>query len=171
MNSTTVTQKQYIRYMLVAGLVAVSLGGWLLHLKIHPVSEDAEYFIPAISGILSVFIIPALFLYRKTIPYAYVISGITVIVGTVTMGHLSIVHLGEKGFTLYNVLFETLLADIAVLWTKLVLAKSIFELDLLQSAEQLKRTGRFFRYPNWGYWFVHLFAISTVYTLGHFLWR
>jgi hypothetical protein len=68
------TQKQFIKYLLIAGLAAISLGGWLLHLKIHPVSKAPTYFIPALSGVLSVFIIPFMFLFRRTVAYAYVIS-------------------------------------------------------------------------------------------------
>ncbi|MFP4081816.1 MAG: hypothetical protein ACLFVG_03550 [Candidatus Aminicenantes bacterium] len=31
--------------------------------------------------------------------------------------------------------------------------------------------GKFFRYPNMGWWWVHLVALSAVYALGHFIWR
>ena len=164
-------QKQSIRYLLLAALAVISLGGWFLHLRIHKPEANPGNWVPAVSGFLSVFIIPAMFMFKKTSAYAYVINGITVIIGTVMMSHYSIAHFHGKELTIYNILIGTLLADVALLWGKLLIGKAIFEIDMLQSGEQLKRTGRFLHYPNMGYWFVHLFAISTVYALGHLLWK
>jgi hypothetical protein len=162
-------QKNKLRVLLVTGLFLVSLGGWLLHVRIHSPSKlDANY-IPFIIGLLSWTIIPAMFLFRKTTAYAYVINGMMVIIGTITMTHFSLVHLPAH-ITYRTPFTGTLLADIAILMTNFVLGKSLFELEMLKTEETPGRQGRFFRYPNMGWWLVHLFALSTAYVLGHFLW-
>jgi hypothetical protein len=33
------------------------------------------------------------------------------------------------------------------------------------------RHGRIWRYPNMGWWWVHLFALSVVYAAGNLLWN
>lgn len=171
MASNVVTQKQLLKYLLVTSLVAISIGGWLLHLRIHPIGDKYANFVPAAAGVVSIFVVPFLFLFKKTLPFAYVITGIIAIVGTITMGDMSIGLLEEKGVSLANIFFQTLFADILILWAKFFIAKAVFELELLHSDDQPRRTGRFFRYPNMGYWLVHLAAIGAVYALGHALWR
>lgn len=49
------TQKKMIRTTLIACLFFLAFGGWLPHLRIHPLAKDAKNAIPLISGILSVF--------------------------------------------------------------------------------------------------------------------
>ncbi|MFQ3675429.1 MAG: hypothetical protein SNJ64_02670, partial [Endomicrobiia bacterium] len=83
------TKKEYIKILLIIGLVFISLGGWFLHMRVHPANTDKINYIPYISGILSVFIIPCLFMFVKTTPYAYLINGMIVIIGTITMVHYS----------------------------------------------------------------------------------
>lgn len=163
------TQKKYIKIVLVCGLTVISIGGWLLHYRVHPPSEEAANYLPFLIGIISIVIIPVMFLYRKTMAYAYVINSMIVIIGTITMAHFSLTHL-IKPVTLYTIIFNTTLSDIAILWTKFALGRAIFELELLQTNTDLKRKGRYFRYPNTGWWLVHLAGMSIVYALGNILW-
>jgi hypothetical protein len=164
------TQKQKLRLLLVVGLAFVSLGGWLLHGRIHPPSKLSVDYIPFIVGLISFTAVPIMFLFRKTVAYAYVINGMLVIIGTITMTHFSLAHPPEQ-ITFASVIGKTMFPDIAILFVNFILGKAIFELELLSSDNSPARHGRFFRYPNMGWWWVHLLALSAVYTLGHFLWK
>jgi hypothetical protein len=163
-------QKEKVRVLLVLGLFFISLGGWLLHMRIHPISKLAAGWVPLIAGLIGVTAVPVMFLIRRLAAYAYVINGMLVIIGTITMAHFSLAHPPEK-FGLQTLFMGTLLPDILVLFTNFMLGKSLFELEMLKTEETAVRHGRFFRYPNLGWWFVHLFALSAVYALGHLLWK
>ncbi|MCG6537366.1 MAG: hypothetical protein L7F78_22310 [Syntrophales bacterium LBB04] len=163
-------QKQKVRAFLVAALFFISLGGWLLHMRIHPISKLAVNYVPFLAGLISVVAVPVMFLFRRTMAYAYVINGMVVIIGTITMAHFSVAHPPEQT-KLQTLIMGTLFPDILVLFTNFMLGKAIFELEMLKNEETPARHGRFFRYPNMGWWYVHLFALSALYALGHFLWK
>jgi hypothetical protein len=156
------TRKNVLKTTLITGLVFLSLGGWLLHTKIHPPLVHGYGFVPFISGIISVIILPAMFWFRPTLAYAYVINGMLVILGTITMAHFSLVKFGSPFL---------LLPDILMLWGKFVVGKAIFDLDLLHTDQDAQPKGRYFRYPNTGWWLVHLVGWSVVYALGNILWK
>lgn len=182
-------RKKMIRATLVAGLFFFALGGWLLHLRIHPPAKGADYLIPFISGIVSVFCLPLLFWFRRTVALAYIINGFLVIIGTITMAQFSIVNF--KGpVTAISIILTTTLADIAILWGKFGIGKALFDLESLNphtncDVASIKTTigvgvksdtdtaakGRFFRYPHMGWWWVHLFSLALVYTLGNVIWK
>ncbi len=164
------TQKQNLRVLLICSLFFLALGGFLLHGRIHPVGEDSWDVIPAVSGIFSVVVITLLFCFRRTIAFGYVLNGMTVIIGTIAMTHFSLKN-APSVWTLQSVLFITLLAEIAILWGKFVVGKALFEIELLKQPADAVRKGRFFRYPNMGWWWAHLVALSVVYTLGYLIWK
>jgi len=163
-------RKQTVKATLVFGFFFLALGGWLLHLRIHPPAKEADNLIPFISGIISVFCLPLFFCYKRTLVSAYVINGFLVIIGTVTMAHFSIVHFRET-VTWTNVLLMTTAADIAVLWGKFALGKALFDLEFLKSETDTVPKGRFYRYPHMGWWWAHLAGIAVVYTLGNLFWK
>lgn len=156
------TRKSTLKLTLIAALVFLALGGWLLHLRTHPPLQETENLVPFISGIASVVILPVMFWFRPTLAYAYVINGMLVILGTITMTHFSIVELGTP---------FGLLADIALLWGKFAVGKAIFDLEMLKDDKDIQPKGRYFRYPNTGWWLVHLVAWSVVYAAGNILWK
>ena len=162
------TQKQYLKVTLIAGLILLSLGGLLLHLRIHSPAEDFTNKIPFIIGIISLVVLPVMFFFKKTVPYAYVLNGMIVIIGTITMAHQSLAE-SLKEITLSAILFRTTFADIMILFTKFAIGKALFELERTTNLESV-HTGRFLRYPNMGWWIVHLIVMSVVYILGHLLW-
>ncbi|MBI5399088.1 hypothetical protein HZB07_00530 [Candidatus Saganbacteria bacterium] len=163
-------RKELLRRTLLIGFVFLSLGGWLLHLRIHQPFAHNYNLIPYISGIISLFVLTLLFSFRKTVAYAYAINGILVIIGTIVMAHFSVVNF--KGpLTLSAILLNTLLADIFLLWGKLVVGKAIFDLEILSTDQEVVSPGRYFRYPNMGWWYIHLVALSIVYILGNILWK
>ncbi|MCB4792535.1 MAG: hypothetical protein LHV68_11715 [Elusimicrobia bacterium] len=162
--------KQKLKLILITGLVCTALGGWLLHLRIHTIQSNPSNYLPFLSGIFSIIILPLMFYFRPTVTYAYILNGMTVIIGTITMAHFSIANLPPE-ITLGTIILRTTFADIMLLFTKLFIGKAIFDLNTYNPEGSSTIKGRFFRYPNMGFWWVHLFAMSVVYTLGHVLWR
>ncbi len=164
-------KKDYLRITLILAIFFLALGGWLLHLRIHPIAEDPEHFVPAVAGFISVIIIPVLFMFRSTISFAYLLNGMTVIIGTITMAHFSIEKF-PPAWTLQTILFGTLLADIALLWGKFAVGKALFDMEsALQHPEEPVREGRFFRFPNMGFWYVHVVTLTVVYLIGQYFWK
>jgi hypothetical protein len=68
-----------------------------------------------------------------------------------------------------GLILDTLFPYIIILWTKFLMGKALFDLDRMSSTE-MPHKGRFFRYPNMGWWWVHLVTLSIVYGMGHWLW-
>ena len=163
------TRKEYLKDTLIACLFFISLGGFLLHVRTHPPVED-EYLIPIFSGLFSVFILPFLFWYKPTVLFAYLVNGFLVIIATITMAHYSIVFF-RGPYNLYGFLFNTTFADIMIAWSKFVVGKAIFDLQFVRTEADPLPKGRWFRWPNTGYWLVHLVGLSIVYALGNILWR
>lgn len=163
-------QKHKVRLLLVAGLFFISLGGWLLHMRIHPLYKLPANWVPFFAGLISVTAIPVMFLFRKTLAYAYVINGMLVMIGTITMAHFSFAHPPDQ-IRFQTLVMGTMFPDILMLFTNFMLGKALFELEMLKAEETPSRHGRFFRYPNMGWWFVHLLALSVIYVLGHSLWK
>ncbi|MGO9372172.1 MAG: hypothetical protein ACLQBD_08725 [Syntrophobacteraceae bacterium] len=155
--------------MLLA-LIAISLGGMMLHLRIHPVVKNTSNFLPLFSGILSIIIVPLLFSSKKTISYGYTLNGFLVIVGTIAMAHFSVMNWPQPS-SLESILLKTTLPDIVVLWTKFFIGKALFDLELFGYDSGRDKIGVTYRYPNTGWWFVHCTAISIVYALSGWLWR
>ncbi len=170
--------KAYTKTILLAGLIVLALGGFLLHSRIHPlpvktenmVSGRSANIVPAVCGILSIIVVPILFLFRRTIAYGYVLNGFTVIVGTITMAHYSIVFPPDK-ITVGLLMTNTLLADILILWGKFFVGKAIFDLEFFGYDAAKEKKGVTYRYPNLGWWLIHLAGVSIVYYLGNLLWR
>jgi hypothetical protein len=164
------TQKENLRILLLVALFFLALGGWMLHCRIHSLGAVPGNAIPFVSGLISVGIIPLLFYFRKTVAFGYLLNGMTVIIGTIGMALFSLKNPPEI-WTLQTILFKTLLADIILLWGKFAVGKALFELALVNQLDQTTRKGRFFRYPNMGFWWVHLIVLSIVYTLGVQIWK
>lgn len=164
------TKKQNVKIILLSALFLVSLGGFLLHLRIHqPTARTANY-VPFISGILSVIIIPAMFMFRSTTAYAYVINGMLAIIGTITMAHYSLGGLFSISAA-QDIFLKTTMPDIFVLWGKFALGKAIFDFETSASNLDMPHKGRFIRYPNMGWWLVHLVFLSLLYAIGNVFWK
>jgi hypothetical protein len=164
-------KKDNVRLTLILALFFFALGGWLFHLQYHEPAKDAENYIPTVVGLISVFITPVLFIFRSTVPFAYLINGMTTIIGTIAMVHFSIKNPPEV-WTIKTIFLGTLLADIIILWGKFAVGKALFELELaLNQPDAPMRKGRFFRFPNMGFWFVHVVTLTVVYLLGAYLWK
>lgn len=163
-------RKRMIKNALIAGLFFLAFGGWFLHLRIHPLKNNEANIIPLVSCIVSVFFIPLLFCFRQTLNLAYILNGFSVIIGTITMAHFSIAHLQGPILPL-TIILNTTLADIVILWAKFAIGQAVFSLEFLRPDADTVIKGRFFRYPNMGWWWVHLFALAIVYASGNILWE
>lgn len=163
------TVKTFIKSTLISAIVVMSIGGLFLHLRIHPFAKNPSNLVPVITGFMSIIAVPLLFSFKRTASYAYVLNGMLVIIGTVTMGHFSIAHFPNE-ITVSSMLLNTLLGDILILWGVFFIGKAIFDLEFFGDHPDMRKTGKSFRYPNYGWWAVHLAAISFVYALGHMLW-
>jgi len=151
--------KKYVKMMLIIALFLTALGGLGLHYRIHPIDKHAFGYVPFIAGLISVLAIPALFFFRKTLHLAYLLNGFTVIIGVITMAHFSIVK-------------APLLPDIFILLCKFFIGRAIFCVEVFPMDGEIKNPGwRWIRYPNMGFWAVHLVLLSGVYYIGNLLWR
>jgi len=158
-------QRDYIKRLLIMGLFVVLLGGWLLHIRLHPISANFYGYVPFICGILGAFVVTLMFCFKSTTPYAYIINGMLVIIGVITMADFSIDHLPPQ-VTLPALIFNTLFPDILILGVVFFVGKALFELNMMRSWDDKARAGRYLRYPNTGWWLVHLVGMSVIYYLG-----
>lgn len=158
-----------LRKNLIFALIAISLGGLLLHLRIHPPIVDGalewEHLIPAFIGTLSVVIVPCLFMRQDTADLAYLLTGISVIFGAVTMSHLSIAT-WEGGVSLLKIMLKTTLADSLILFAKFFIGKTLFESYFPERVKLNCQFPQTFRFLFDGWWLIHFFAIALVYSLG-----
>jgi len=151
--------RNYIKAMLIIGLFFISFGGLLLHSAVHPAARNLYGYIPLAAGIISAIAIPVLFIFRKTLHLAYILNSFMVIIGVITMAHFSIVK-------------HPIIPDIIVLLCKFMLGRALFCFELYQLDAPMKPQGwRWIRYPNMGFWWVHLVMLSAVYFLGNHFWR
>jgi hypothetical protein len=115
-------------FPLILALFFMSLGGWLLHLRIHPPGERLFFVVPFGFGLVTTFVLPLLFNHPRTVAWAYLVTMASVAVGTVTMAYFSWEQWGAKGpmpVTFGNLVLRTTFPDIVILATKAPLAHAI----------------------------------------------
>ena len=113
----------------ISAFILLSIGGLLLHLRIHPPTEELFYWAPVVVGVLNIILVPILLGSARTVSWGYVLTVLTIIVGTVTMAYYSVEHWSEDlAVTVPNVILQTTLADILILWAKLPIALWILRL-------------------------------------------
>lgn len=99
----------------------ISLGGLLLHLRIHPVQESLYNWTPAVIGLVNTVVLPPLFLRPKYVGLAVLAAWFTVIIGSAAMAwHSATTWFGPADP--WSVLLKSTAPDIAILWAKLPLA-------------------------------------------------
>jgi len=82
------------------------------------------------------------------------------------MAHFSIKN-PPPVWTLQTILFGTLLADIVLLWGKFAIGKALFDMEsTIQRPDESVHGGRFFRFPNMGFWYAHVVTLTAVYLIG-----
>jgi hypothetical protein len=110
--------------LLVFTHILLSLGGLLLHVRIHPLSEALlNWWAPGF-GIVNLCVLPFLFIRSSTVSWAYLINFATVIAGTVGMAYFSLITWKDP-VTLYAVFLKSTFPDIILLLAKLPVAHLI----------------------------------------------
>ncbi len=152
--------RKNIKAYLIAALFLVSLGGLIIHYRAHHPSEASFGYVPLVAGLISVIVIPTMFMFRPTLHLAHLLNGFTAIIGIITMAHFSFVH-------------APLYAHLAIVTAKFYIGRAIFELAIYSNLDTKPSAlgWRTLRYPNMGFWYVHLVVMSAVYALGHFVWK
>ena len=152
--------KREIRNDILA-LFAISLGGWLMHWRIHPVSSNPFNLIPFIFGIVNTIVVPCLMNIKKTVIIGYLINGVGVILGSIVMVHFSLAAVPPK-VTISWLLLRTTFAYVAILIAKLFIAQNILKTYYPGGL------GRFFT-TIW--WIKHFLYFTVAYCLGYLLGR
>jgi hypothetical protein len=163
------TIKTYIRSILLGAFVALALAGFLVHTRVHLVAQNRSFILPFIAGILSIAVIPTLFWFKKTLAYGYVLNGFLCILGTVTMTHFAIARWSAPTSP-PDIVLKSMVIDILIVWGKFFLGKGLFELETSGYDPDRPKAGLTYRYPNMGWWLIHLAAVGFVYYLGNRLW-
>jgi len=107
----------------------ISLGGLLLHLRIHPVTDSMFNWVAAGFAAGNAFLLPFLFNSPATVAWAYLFAWATVVTGTVAMAYHSIIT-WELPVTIKTVVMNSTFPDILILLAKLPLAHKILRIHL-----------------------------------------
>jgi hypothetical protein len=102
----------------------VSLGGLLLHLRIHPPEDSMFNWVAAGFAALNTFLLPFLFNSPTTVAWAYLFVWATVVTGTVAMTYHSLIT-WKLPVTFQTVVMNSTLPDIIILLAKLPVAHKI----------------------------------------------
>ncbi len=152
---------------LIVALVFLSLGGWLLHVRIHSILPDAEgvtharNFIPFVVGLASMLVTPVLLWFPRTLIVGYLLNGIGAIIGMILMTAFSVAMFREP-VTVAGIFTGTLLGDVLIVFSKLFVGHGIF------LAYHPSGMGRMF---TTGWWARHFVYICVILALGRFVWR
>lgn len=114
-----------VRYCTIA-LFLLSLGGLLLHARIHPLQESMFNWWALGFGVLNVTVVPTMFLRPATVGMAYLLNAATIIAGTVGMAYFSYIN-AQGPLTARLFLLESTFPDIVILFAKLPLAQLILD--------------------------------------------
>jgi hypothetical protein len=102
----------------------ISLGGLMLHVRIHPPAVSMFNWIAAGFAAVNTVLLPFLFNSQSTVAWAYLFVWATVATGTVSMAYYSVVT-WEIPITAENLILKSTLPDILILMAKLPLAHRI----------------------------------------------
>ncbi|AGW14066.1 hypothetical protein DGI_2312 [Megalodesulfovibrio gigas DSM 1382 = ATCC 19364] len=111
---------------LVAAHFCLSLGGLLLHLRIHPVVESYFHWWATGAGLINCLLLPLLFLHPRGVGFACVLNVLTVILGTLGMAYFSL-HAMTWPASVLTIILHSTLPDIIILLAKLPLGQMILE--------------------------------------------
>ena len=124
--------------ILVVVHALLSLAGLVVHLNLHPPLGSLYFWWAAPMDILSLTLLPILFLRPATVGWGCLVNAFTVLVGTIGMGYFAWLNPPEP-FTWLHLLTRSSLPAILVLLVKLPLAGAIFRIS--QRAQRFGRGG------------------------------
>jgi hypothetical protein len=140
-------------------LLLLSLGGLLIHLRMHPITENPANFVPFVFGIVNSVLVILFFINNNTAVIAYLINGFGVIIGIIMMVDFSLSNLPYP-LTIGKLFLKTTFPYILILFAKLLPAHIIL-MHYFPSG-----TGRLF---TLFWWFRHFLYVTVIYILGHLL--
>ena len=125
--------------ILLLVLFLLALSGMLLHYRIHSfmipdkynpgaLAFDGTKFLSFIFNAIDLIVVTALFSFRKTAVYGYLLNGLIVIYGTIFMAHFSIAEIVAKTIPAQDWLLKSTLPDIAIAWADFFVGKSLYDL-------------------------------------------
>jgi hypothetical protein len=109
---------------LILAFFLLSLGGLILHARIHPPLQSLFNWIPLFFTLVNALCLPFLFNRQDTVPYAYLFTWATVAAGTAGMAYFSIDN-WNMPVTPANIVMKSTFPDILILWSKIFLAHKI----------------------------------------------
>jgi hypothetical protein len=83
------------RTQLWLALVALALGGMIVHYKLHPVQEGLTHVWPFISSVVDLFLVSVLFAFKSTAVWGLLLNSFLAMLGIIMMadlGIMSVVH-------------------------------------------------------------------------------
>lgn len=80
----------------------------------------------SIFSLIDIVLITALFCWRKTAVYAFLLKGMLAIFAVVLMGHFSIVELSKINPTVFDWIFQSTLPDILIALATFLVAKAVY---------------------------------------------
>jgi hypothetical protein len=133
------------RPTLLAALLLLALSGLMLHYRIHYfmvpdtthpglVVFDPTRFLATILPTIDVFAVTALFMFRRTAVYGYLLNGLLVIYGTVLMAHFSFAEMTAKSIPLQAMFLKSTLPDIGIAWGDFFVGKALYDFYTKESA-------------------------------------
>ncbi|MCL5036332.1 MAG: hypothetical protein M1269_04350 [Chloroflexi bacterium] len=160
---------KHVRNNLIFALFLISLGGLMLHLRIHPplVKGEIEWYrtIPFFAGIITIFLITFLFLKKETAPWAYLLNGLTVILGVLLMSHFSLGK-WDSSVSFPFAILSTTLGDSIILLGKFMVGKTLFESYYPERVKNNWKWPITIRFLYNGWWAIHAVLITVVYSIG-----
>lgn len=111
---------------LAAAHFCLSLGGLLLHARIHPLGESLFHWWALGAGLVNCLLLPLLFLHPRGVGLAHLLNGLTVLLGSVGMAWFSL-HTATGAFSLEALFLTSTFPDIVILLAKLPLSRMILE--------------------------------------------
>jgi hypothetical protein len=123
---------------LLTSLFLLALSGLMLHYRIHnfmvPTKADPAVtvfdgtrFLSFILPFADVLLVTALFSFRRTAPYGYMLNGFIVILGTILMAHFSIAYFEAMGVPPSKWTINSTLPDIGIAWADFFVGKALFD--------------------------------------------
>ena len=107
--------------ILIVIYICISLIGFMAHMTLHPVTKSLYFWLASPMSVVSLLIIPLLFLRSATVAWGFMLNGFVVGAGTVGMSYFSMLNM-EGPLTFYRLIAESTLPAILFLWIKLPIA-------------------------------------------------
>lgn len=142
-------------------LFLIALGGWFMHLRMHPFADNPPNLVPFVFGLVSVFFVPILLSFKGTFLIGYLLNGFSVVIGVVVMTTFSLSGLPDP-ITFSGLMLRTALSYNLILLSKLFIGQMVLD--------HYHPTGLGRMFTAW-WWARHFVYVGSVFAAGHLLWR